>query len=75
MILKIYRKPSKVIMIFKNQAKKVWSACRAIAKWRLLELVREKLLADLLNKNGTSEKSRKISLGNRRKENKSVFGG
>ncbi len=29
---------------------------KAIAKWRLLELLQEKLLADVLGKNGTSEK-------------------
>lgn len=29
---------------------------KAIAKWRLLELLQEKLLADVLNRNGTSEK-------------------
>jgi len=29
---------------------------KAIAKWRLLELLQEKLLADVLNRNGTGEK-------------------
>ena len=29
---------------------------KAIAKWRLIELLQERLLADLINKNGTSEK-------------------
>ena len=29
---------------------------QAIAKWRLLELLRERLLEDLLAKNGTSER-------------------
>ena len=29
---------------------------KAIARWRLLELLQEKLLADVLNRNGTSEK-------------------
>jgi LAO/AO transport system kinase len=29
---------------------------KAIARWRLLELLREKLLTDVLNRNGTSEK-------------------
>jgi LAO/AO transport system kinase len=33
-----------------------------IAKWRLLELVREKLLDDLLRKNGMSEKLDKLAL-------------
>lgn len=34
---------------------------KAIAKWRLLELLQEKLLADVLNKNGTSEKLEKLA--------------
>lgn len=34
----------------------------AIARWRLLELLREKLLSDLLSKNGTAEKLEKLSL-------------
>ncbi|MEZ5346215.1 MAG: methylmalonyl Co-A mutase-associated GTPase MeaB [Pyrinomonadaceae bacterium] len=34
----------------------------AIAKWRLLELLREKLLADVLQRNGTSEKLDEIAL-------------
>ncbi len=34
----------------------------AIAKWRLLELLQEKLLADVLKKNGTSEKLDKLAL-------------
>lgn len=34
---------------------------KAIAKWRLLELLQEKLLADILNKNGTSEKLEKLA--------------
>jgi LAO/AO transport system kinase len=33
-----------------------------IAKWRLLELLREKLLSDLLRKNGTAEKLDKLAL-------------
>jgi LAO/AO transport system kinase len=35
---------------------------RSIAKWRLLELLQEKLLADVLSKNGTSEKLDDLSL-------------
>ncbi|MEO8073607.1 MAG: methylmalonyl Co-A mutase-associated GTPase MeaB [Acidobacteriota bacterium] len=35
---------------------------KAIAKWRLLELLQEKLLADVLNRNGTSEKLDKLAL-------------
>lgn len=34
---------------------------KSIAKWRLLELLQEKLLADVLNKNGTSEKIEKLA--------------
>ena len=34
---------------------------KAIAKWRLLELLQEKLLADVLNRNGTSEKLEKLA--------------
>ena len=34
----------------------------AIARWRLLELLREKLLADVLSKNGTNEKLDKLAL-------------
>jgi LAO/AO transport system kinase len=33
-----------------------------IAKWRLLELMREKLLSDLMNKNGTSDKLERLAL-------------
>lgn len=33
----------------------------AIAKWRLLELLQEKLLADVLSKNGTNEKLEKLA--------------
>jgi len=35
---------------------------QAIARWRLLELLREKLLSDLLGKNGTSEKLEQLAL-------------
>ncbi len=34
---------------------------KAIAKWRLLELLQEKLLADVLSRNGTSEKLDKLA--------------
>ncbi|HVE56530.1 MAG TPA: methylmalonyl Co-A mutase-associated GTPase MeaB [Pyrinomonadaceae bacterium] len=34
---------------------------KAIAKWRLLELLQERLLADVLNRNGTSEKLDKLA--------------
>ena len=42
---------------------------KAIARWRLLELLREKLLADLLSKNGTAEKLEKLSLEIAEKKN------
>ncbi len=35
---------------------------KAIAKWRLLELLQEKLLADVLKENGTGEKLDKLAL-------------
>ena len=35
---------------------------KAIARWRLLELLQEKLLADILSRNGTSEKLDKLAL-------------
>lgn len=35
---------------------------KAIAKWRLLGLLQEKLLAEVLSKNGTSEKLEKLAL-------------
>jgi LAO/AO transport system kinase len=41
----------------------------SIARWRLLELLREKLLADVLSKNGTSEKLDELALGIAEKRN------
>ena len=41
----------------------------AIARWRLLELLRERLLSDLMNKNGTSEKLDKLALEIAEKKN------
>ncbi len=41
---------------FQGQAESSLERRKAIAKWRLLELLREKLLAKALSKNGTSEK-------------------
>ena len=35
---------------------------RAIARWRLLELLQERLLADVLSRNGTSEKLDRLTL-------------
>jgi LAO/AO transport system kinase len=34
---------------------------RAIAKWRLLELLQEKLLADVLSRNGSAEKIERLA--------------
>ncbi len=42
---------------------------KAIAKWRLLELLQEKLLADVLNRNGTNEKLDKLALEIAEKKN------
>lgn len=41
---------------------------QAIARWRLLELLQEKLLSDLLNQNGTNEKIDAITLEIAKKE-------
>jgi len=41
----------------------------AIARWRLLEILQEKLLADVLNRNGTSEKLDKLALEIAEKKN------
>lgn len=41
---------------FNQQADASLTRKQAIARWRLLELLREKLLADLLSRNGTDEK-------------------
>ncbi len=42
---------------------------KAIAKWRLLELLQEKLLADVLSRNGTSEKLNDLALEIAEKKN------
>ena len=42
---------------------------QAIARWRLLELLQERLLADVLNRNGTSEKLDKLALEIAEKKN------
>lgn len=47
---------------FQKSGEKSLERRSKIAKWRLLELVREKLLSDLMNKNGTSEKVEKLAL-------------
>jgi LAO/AO transport system kinase len=47
---------------FQKQGEKSLERRQAIAKWRLLEILREKLLADLLNKNGTSAKLEELAL-------------
>lgn len=54
---------SKAIESYNEFQKKTENAERrtAIAKWRLYELLRERLLADLLNKNGTAEKLEELA--------------
>lgn len=47
---------------FQKTGEKSLERRQAIAKWRLLELVREKLLSDLMNKNGTAEKLHKLAM-------------
>ena len=42
---------------------------QAIAKWRLLELLQERLLSDLMNRNGTSERLEKLALEIAEKKN------
>jgi LAO/AO transport system kinase len=42
---------------------------KAIAKWRLLELLQERLLNDVLNRNGTSEKLDRLALEIAEKKN------
>ena len=42
---------------------------QAIAKWRLLELLQERLLSDLMNRNGTSEMLEKLALEIAEKKN------
>jgi LAO/AO transport system kinase len=42
---------------------------RSIAKWRLLELLQERLLSDLLSRNGTDEKLDKLALEIAEKQN------
>ncbi len=56
---------------YKYQATSDGSLIRrqAIAKWRLLELIQEKLLSDLLSRNGTSEKLEKLALEIAEKKN------
>jgi LAO/AO transport system kinase len=46
---------------FQQKGEKSLERREQIAKWRLLELIREKLLSDLLRKNGTAEKLDKLA--------------
>ncbi|CAN5506089.1 methylmalonyl Co-A mutase-associated GTPase MeaB [soil metagenome] len=46
---------------FQNTGEASFERKRAIARWRLLELLREKLLSNLLSKNGTVEKLDKLA--------------
>ena len=54
---------SKAIESYNNFLKRSQNLERrkAIAKWRLLELLQEKLLADVLNRNGINEKLEKLA--------------
>jgi LAO/AO transport system kinase len=54
---------------FQKQGEASLERRKSIAKWRLLELLREKLLSDLLNKNGTSEKLDELALEIAEKKN------
>ena len=46
---------------FQEQGETSLERRQAIARWRLLELLQEKLLADVLSRNGTSEKLDKLA--------------
>ena len=54
---------------FQSQGESSLIRRQAIARWRLLELLREKLLSDLLGKNGTSERLEKLALEIAEKKN------
>ena len=54
---------------FQAQGEASLNRRQAIARWRLLELLREKLLSDLLGKNGTSEKLEQLALDIAEKKN------
>jgi LAO/AO transport system kinase len=47
---------------FQQKGEKSLERRKAIAKWRLLEMIREKLLSDLMSKNGTEEKLESFAL-------------
>jgi LAO/AO transport system kinase len=47
---------------FQKQDESSLTRRKDIARWRLLELLREKLLARVLNQNGTSEKLENLAL-------------
>ena len=48
--------------VFQKQGDASLTRKQAIAKWRLLELLQERLLADLLSRNGTTEKLDRVAL-------------
>ncbi len=48
--------------VFQRQGDASLTRKHAIARWRLLELLQDKLLIDVLNKNGTHEKLERLSL-------------
>lgn len=47
---------------FQNQGDTSLARKQSIARWRLLELLQERLLADLLDQNGTNERLNKLAL-------------
>jgi len=54
---------------FQKQGKTGLVRKQAIARWRLLELLQERLLAEVLNRNGTSEKLDELALEIAEKKN------
>lgn len=48
--------------VFQKQGDASLERKKAIAKWRLLELLQERLLSDLMNQNGTNENLDKLAL-------------
>lgn len=55
--------------VFQKQGDASHARKQAIAKWRLLELLQERLLADLMSQNGTNEKLDKLALEIAKKKN------
>ncbi|MGB7209260.1 MAG: methylmalonyl Co-A mutase-associated GTPase MeaB [Pyrinomonadaceae bacterium] len=55
--------------VFQKQGDASLERKKAIAKWRLLELLQERLLSDLMNQNGTNEKLDNMALEIAEKKN------